>query len=74
MQGDKAFYDHRVVCKIDGAEAEFLAMSSFDFSNGKIKHWRQLFDRLSIAEQTASGFLPQKTVGAIVQAARKGLD
>lgn len=74
VQGDKAFYDHRVFCKIDDDHAEFLAMSSFEFSNGKIKLWRQLFDRLSIAEQAASGFLPQKAVGAIVREARKGLD
>jgi limonene-1,2-epoxide hydrolase len=74
VQGDKAFFDHRVVCSINGAKADFLAMSSFEFSNGNIKLWRQLFDRLSVAEQTASGFLPQKTIGAIVREARKGLD
>ena len=74
VQGDKAFYDHRVECTINGAKADFLAMSSFEFSNGKINLWRQIFDRLSVAEQTASGFLPKKTIGAIVREARKGLE
>ncbi len=72
--GDKAFYDHKVVCQLDGTPVEFLVMSSYEFSNGKFKLWRQVYDRLAIAEQTAKGFLPQKTVGAIVREARKGLD
>ena len=74
VQGDKAFYDHRVFCKIDDGHAEFLVMSSYEFSNGKFKLWRQVYDRLAIVEQTASGFLPKKMVGAILQVARKGLD
>ncbi len=74
VEGDKAFYDHKVVCQLDDIPAEFLVMSSYEFINGKFKLWRQVYDRLAIAEQTASGFLPQKAVGAIVQAARKGLD
>ena len=74
VQGDKATNDLKVICTIDGAQAEFLAMSSFEFSNGKIKLWRQVYDRLAIAEQTARGFLPKKTVGTIVKQARKGLE
>ncbi len=74
VEGDKAFYDHKVVCKLEDTPVEFLVMSSYEFSNGKFKLWRQIFDRLSIAEQTAKGFLPQKAVGEIVKAARKGLD
>jgi len=72
--GDKAFYDHKVVCRLNDTTAEFLVMSSYEFSNGKFKLWRSVYDRLAIAEQSASGFLPKKAVGAIVQAARKGLD
>jgi limonene-1,2-epoxide hydrolase len=74
VDGDKAFYDHKVVCQLNDTTAEFLVMSSYEFSNGKFKLWRTIFDRLSIAEQAASGFLPQKAVGAIVREARKGLD
>jgi len=74
VKGDKAFYDHKVACQLDNAPAEFLAMSSYEFSNGKFKLWRQVFDKLAIAEQTASGFLAQKAVGAIVKAASKGLE
>ena len=54
--------------------AEFMVMSSYEFSNGKFKISRTIFDKLSIAEQTAKVFLPQKMVGAIVQKDRKGLD
>jgi limonene-1,2-epoxide hydrolase len=74
VEGHKAFYDHKVACKLDDTPVEFLVMSSYEFSDGKFKLWRQIYDRLSIVEQTASGILPQKAVGAIVQAARKGLD
>lgn len=74
VEGDKAFYDHKVVCQLGDTTAEFSVMSSYEFSNGKFKLWRTIFDKLSIAEQTAKGFLPQKMVGAIVQKARKGLD
>ena len=74
VEGDKAFYDHKVYCQVDDTPVEFFVMSSYEFSNGKFKLWRQVFDRLAIAEQTASGFLPQKAVGAIVREARKVLD
>ncbi len=74
VEGDKAFYDHKVVCQLDDTPVEFLVMSSYEFSNGKFKLWRQVYDRLAIAEQTAKGFLPKKMIGAVVQVARKGLD
>lgn len=74
VDGEKASNDLKVICTIDGSQAEFLAISTFEFSDGKIKLWRQVYDRLAIAEQTAKGFLPQKTVRAIVQQAKKGLE
>lgn len=74
IKEDKAFFDHKITGTADGVHCEVLAMSSYEFSNGKMAVWRAVYDRLNITEQAVQGWLPNKMVGAIVQQLRKGLD
>jgi len=74
VQGDKGVDEHIVTGVHDGVPIEFLAICTYQFSNGKIKEMRDAFDRLTMANQAVKGWLPKKMVGAIVQKTSKGLD
>jgi len=74
VKRDKAVYEHIITGKHEGSELEFLAICTYLFENEKIKEVRDVFDRLTMADQAVKGWLPKKMVGAIVQQSRKGLD
>ena len=72
-QGNKAFFEHVIAGTMDGQRAEVLAMCAYEFSGDKIKETRTTFDRLSLAKQAATGWLPRKLVNSMVKQAEKGL-
>ena len=74
VQGDKGIDESIVKGKLNGEKVEFLGICTFQFSNGKIKEWHDVFDRLSIINQSVKSWLPKKMVNTIVQQSRKGLD
>ena len=69
--GNKAFFEHVLGATVQGRRAEVLAMCAYEFSNGKIKEVRSTFDRLSLAQQAAKGWLPKMLVNLIVKQAEK---
>lgn len=73
VKGDRACFDHRITGTADGVNCEVLAMSSYEFSNGKMSVWRTVYDRLDIAEQLAKGWLPKKIVNSIANQMQRGL-
>jgi len=73
VQGDKGVDEHIVTGVHDGVPVEFLAICTYQFSNGKIKEMRDAFDRLTMADQAVKGWLPKKMIGTIVQKTRDGL-
>ena len=72
VQGDKAFFEHVIAGTMKGERAEVLAMCAYEFSGDKIKESRTTYDRLSMAEQAATG-LGKWMVNLIVKQAEKGL-
>ena len=46
-------------------------MCAYEFSDGKIKEVRAAFDRLSLAQQAAKGWLPKMLVNFIVKKMEK---
>jgi len=71
VQGNKAFFEHVMAATVQGRRAEVLAMCAYEFSDGKIKEVRTVFDRLSLAQQAAKGWLPKMLVNFIVKQAEK---
>ena len=71
-QGSKAFFEHEISCTMAGKKASMLAFCAYEFEGDKIKEVRTAFDRLSMAQQAASG-LPKMMVNMIVKQAEKGL-
>ncbi len=71
VQENKAFSE--LVCSgmIQDQRAELLVMLAYEFSDGKIKKVRLVFDRLSLAQQLIRGWLPKMLVNFIVRKAEK---
>jgi len=72
VQGNKAFFEHVVGGTIDGRRADVLAMCAYEFSGDKIKEVRTTYDRLSMAQQAATG-LGKWMANMIVKQMEKGL-
>jgi ketosteroid isomerase-like protein len=73
VQGDKAFFEHVLNGTHDGEKWETLAMCAYEFSEGKIRAIRTVYDRLFIAKQVAKGLLARKAVDGIINRFEKGL-
>ena len=71
VEGNKAFFEHIIAATVQGRRAEVLAMCAYEFSDGKIKEVRAAFDRLSLAQQAAKGWLPKMLVNFIVKQMEK---
>ena len=71
VEGNKAFFEHIIAATVQGRRAEVLAMCAYELSDGKIKEVRSAFDRLSLAQQAAKGWLPKMLVNFIVRQAEK---
>ena len=74
VEGDKAFFEHTMSGIMQGEKVSFLAICTYEFSGDKIKACRTVYDRLAIAEQASSQWLPKKLVSTIVNQMQKGLD
>ena len=74
VEGDKAFFEHTMSGEMQGEKVSFLAICTYEFSGDKIKTGRTVYDRLGIAEQASSQWLPKKLVKTIINQMQKGLD
>lgn len=72
-QGNKAFFEHVIAGTMQGKRAEGLAMCAYEFEGDKIKETRTTWDRLSMAQQAVTGWLPKIMVNMMVRQAEKGL-
>jgi len=71
---NKGIIEHEFTGAVDGIDVQFLVVCLYEFSDGKIREVRQVFDRLEVAEQAAEGWLPKKAVDAVANNLRRGLD
>ena len=72
VQGNKSFFEHVIGGTVDGRRAEVLAICAYEFSGDKIKEVRTTYDRLSMAQQAATG-LGKWMANMIVKQMEKGL-
>jgi len=74
IQGDKASYARKFSCTTRGVHVNTLMICTYIFSDNKIKELKTVFDRLALAEQASTSWLPKKFVNSIVKNMRKGLE
>lgn len=73
IQGDRAIYEHEISGKMQGEKVTFPSMCSYKFNGEKIQEVNTVYDRLSLAEQASSSWLPKKMVNTVVNQMEKGL-
>ncbi len=73
VKDDKAIFEHTISGRMQGEDVSFPAMCTYEFEGDKIKECRTTFDRMAIAEQASSSWLPKKLVNTIVGQMQKGL-
>ncbi len=72
-QGNKAFFEHEISGTMQGKKAAVLAICAYEFAGDKIKETRTTYDRLSMAQQAVTGWLPKMMLNMIVKQSEKGL-
>ncbi len=72
-QGNKAFFEHEISGTTAGKKATILAMCAYEFAGDKIKEVRTTMDRISLAQQVATGWLPKMMINMVVKQGQKGL-
>ena len=73
IRGDKAFSELQINSTVRGKKIEYLEMNSWEFIDGKIKHFRVVYDRLLICKQGAKRGPQKWVVNYIVGQTEKGL-
>lgn len=73
VQGDQAAYEHLFQGDVEGTQVQWLAMCGYEFAGDKIQSMRTVYDRLSVLQQAASGWLEETMINAVVKRAEKGL-
>jgi len=71
--GNKAIFEHDMEGSIEGQKVKYLSMCAYEFKDGKIQRLRTIFDRLTIAQQVATGWFARMAVNGIVKRTGKGL-
>jgi ketosteroid isomerase-like protein len=73
VQGNQAVFEHLFEGTYEGTRCKWLALCAWEFSDGKIQRMRTVYDRLSILDQAAKGWLEHTIVSSLVNRAEKGL-
>lgn len=73
LLGDKAVQEQVVAGTTEGMKWQAPAVSVYEFSDDKIQHLRCVYDRLSMLQQAAKGWVAKRIVSSIVKRAEKGL-
>lgn len=73
VQGDQAAYEHEFEGTWEGESVKWLALCGYNMAEGKVRHVRTVYDRLSVVQQAARGWLEETMINAIVKRAERGL-
>jgi ketosteroid isomerase-like protein len=74
VEGNQALIEHAMTGTIRGKRCQWLGMCAYEFRDGKIREMRAVYDRLTLAQQSTTGWLASKIVGAVAGQVESGLD
>lgn len=74
VQGNQALIEHTLAGTIRGEPCEWLGMCAYEFRDGKIQEVRGVFDRMTLLQQSATGWLESKIVNAVASQTESGLE
>lgn len=73
VAGNRAIIEHQLTGMIRGKSCTWLAMCAYEFRDDKIRKLRTVYDRLSLAQETASGWLQRTIVNAVASQTESGV-
>ncbi len=73
LEGNRAAHEYVIEGITSEGKGRFTGVAVYAFGNGKVQQVHDYYDRLSIAQQLAKGWLARRTVGSITERMEKGL-
>jgi len=73
VQGSQALIEHTLAGTVRGEPCQWLAVCAYEFENGKIQEVRTVYDRLTLVQQSATGWLESKIVDLVASQTESGL-
>lgn len=73
LEGNRAAHEYVIEGTTREGKGRFPGVAIYAFGNGKVQQIHDYYDRLSIAEQLAKGWLARRTVGSVTERMEKGL-
>jgi ketosteroid isomerase-like protein len=73
VEGDQALIEHRLAGRVRGEPCEWLGMCAYEFADGKLQAVRSVYDRLSLVQDSATGWLERMIVDLVASQAESGL-
>jgi ketosteroid isomerase-like protein len=72
VQGNQALIEHTLAGTVRGEPCQWLGMCAYEFRDGKIQEMRTVFDRMTLVQQSATGWLESKIVDAVASQTESG--
>jgi ketosteroid isomerase-like protein len=73
VKGNKAVYEYMWEATMEGASIQEAGVCLYEFRDDKCVYHRSIYDRLSGAQQGATGFIDKRVVNAVVDRLESGL-
>jgi hypothetical protein len=73
VRGNQALIEHILAGTVRGERCEWLSMCAYKFDTGHIQEMRTVFDRLSLLQQSATGWLESKVVDLVASQTESNL-
>ncbi len=72
VEGNQAAIEHEIEGAVQGKQCRWLAMCAYAFKDGKIQRLSTVYDRLSLLQDAADGWLQEKLVNLMVKQSESG--
>jgi ketosteroid isomerase-like protein len=73
VQGNQALIEHTLAGTVRGEPCRWLAICAYEFEDGKIQEVRTVYDRLTLVQQSATGWLESRIVDAVASQTESGI-
>jgi ketosteroid isomerase-like protein len=74
VQGNQALIEHTLAGTIRGESCEWLAMCAYELRDAKIQALRTVYDRLTLVQQSSTGWLESKIVDLVARQTESGMN
>ena len=74
VEGNQAVVEHTLSGTVRGEPCEWPAICAYEFRDGKIQEVRAVYDRLTLIQQSSTGWLESRVVDLVASQSESGLE